>query len=472
MARVRLTDKKVVSIKVTGKTSDGKPRTRQDFMDAVVPGFGVRVTDKKQRTYILAGRFPGSKHYTRRELADVGAITLAEARAKARRWLELIGQGKDPTHEDARLARENLRHQENTFAQAAADYINSDVIGVNPDQPRQRKAKDIQRFFDRVLIPLWGSRPITAITTDDVEDVIERVKKLGTAQALVSFGAKPPPRPHKRGRPASRQGKPAPGQARNLLSTIKTFFNWFRRQKRYGLKSNPCADLSAKHLIGPKLPVDRFLDDDEIVAFWRAAGRMPYPYGPFYRLLLLCGVRLNELADASWDEFNGTTWIIPKERMKARNEKARAHAVPLIDDIRNILDSLPRFKRGKFLFSTTFGEKPAWINDNVKKQLDARMLRTLKALARRRGEDPDKVTPKPWVNHDLRRTLRSGLSRLRIDRDTAEAILAHVPGGIVGTYDVYDRSAEKHEALTRWSGHIRSLVEPNEADNVIALAAR
>jgi integrase len=89
-----------------------------------------------------------------------------------------------------------------------------------------------------------------------------------------------------------------------------------------------------------------------------------------------------------------------------------------------------------------------------------------------RGDDPDKVQLKPWTNHDLRRTLRSGLSRLRVDRDTAEAVLAHTPGGIVGTYDVFDRYDQKKDALSQWSAHVRSLVEPSRPANVIALAAR
>jgi integrase len=469
-----LRDKKVAALKVTGKTKDGKPRRRQDFMDAVIPGFGVRVTDRGQRTYILAGRFPGAPHYTRRELGNVGAMKLADARAKARWWIEQIGQGKDPSVEEERIARENVGHQKNTFAACAADYIASDVIGLNPERPRQRKAKDVAGDFERVLIPLWGEKAVTAITHDDVEDVIERVKKTGTAQMLASFGIKPLARKHKRGRPAKRQGGPALAQARNLLGTIKTFFNWVRRQKRYGLKSNPCVDLSAKHLVGPKIPVDRILNDDETVAFWRTAGRMGYPYGPLYQLLLLSGVRLNECADASWSEFDlrGRKWLIPKERMKGRNEKARAHAVPLTDDMLAILAALPRFQKGDFLFSTTFGVKPVWVNDKVKKRLDARMLRTLRALARMRGDDPDKVQLKPWANHDLRRVLRSGLSRLRVDRDTAEAVLAHLPGGIVGTYDVFDRYDQKKDALSQWGAHIRSLVQPSKSANVIALAAR
>ncbi len=67
--------------------------------------------------------------------------------------------------------------------------------------------------------------------------------------------------------------------------------------------------------------------------------------------------------------------------------------------------------------------------------------------------------------------MRSGLSKLRVSRDTAEAVLAHVAGGIVGTYDVYDYFEEKKDALTRWGAHVRSLVEP-PPDNQLNLPAR
>src|SRR5262249_23017330 len=61
-----------------------------------------------------------------------------------------------------------------------------------------------------------------------------------------------------------------------------------------------------------------------------------------------------------------------------------------------------------------------------------RMLCTLRALAKLRGDDPAKVRLEPWINHDLRRTVRSRLSQLRVDADVAEAILAHVKPGIRG----------------------------------------
>ena len=96
----------------------------------------------------------------------------------------------------------------------------------------------------------------------------------------------------------------------------------------------------------------------------------------------------------------------------------------------------------------------------IKADLDQRMLRTLKAVARRRGEDHHAVTLASWVNHDLRRVVRSGLSALRVQHDVAEAILAHRPPGIVGTYNLHEYEDEKAEALEKWAQRLRDIVSP------------
>ena len=151
--------------------------------------------------------------------------------------------------------------------------------------------------------------------------------------------------------------------------------------------------LKPRALCGEKVVRERKLSDDEVFAFTRAARRMSYPWRPIYQLLLLTGLRLNEVCDARWDEIdlkNGT-WVIPAARMKGRNGRARPHAVPLTPEIRAIIDSLPEFRGGEYLFSTTYGRTPAWVSHKVKQDLDALMLRTLKAMARKRGDDPRKV---------------------------------------------------------------------------------
>ena len=198
----------------------------------------------------------------------------------------------------------------------------------------------------------------------------------------------------------------APKMAGALLVLIRRFFAWAIDQQVYGLTASPCDRLSVVKIVGPTQSRDRRLSDIELAAFWRATGRMGYPTGSVYRTLLLTGLRLNEAAQISWPEIQGDTLTIPAA------------------------------------------------------DLDGRMLRTLKALARRRGEDHQAVDLPGWVNHDLRRVVRSGLSALRVPHNVAEAVLAHRPPGIVGTYNLHEYEDEKAEALELWAQRLNSIVSP------------
>jgi integrase len=285
-------------------------------------------------------------------------------------------------------------------------------------------------------LPKWDKRPIGSITDMDV---------------LTLLRCKMP------------NGKYA---ARNLFALVKRFFRWTIAQRSYGLVVSPCEGLQASAILGEmKRSRDRILSDEEIFAYWRAAARLPYPYGPAYRGLMLTALRVNELVDASREEFNyrDRLWVIPAERMKGKNagkKQARAHAVPLTDDIFALLQLLPRFNCGPYLFSTTNGENPTWLGSKVKKRLDRRMLRTLRALARIRGEDTRTIDLRRFVVHDVRRTVRTQLSRLKVAEEVREAILAHVRPGIVGVYDHHDYLDEKREALELWSARLRQIVNP------------
>jgi integrase len=134
-----------------------------------------------------------------------------------------------------------------------------------------------------------------------------------------------------------------------------------------------------------------------------------------------------------WSEvdFNAKVWTIPPERYKSGQE----HRVPLCPDALAVLQALPRFRRGDHALSTSFGLRPAGVWSDVKDRLDRKMLRTLRALARTRGDDEDAVRLPGWVNHDLRRTLRSRLSALRVPDVVAEMALGHARRGIAGVYD-------------------------------------
>ena len=143
MARHRLTDRKLQALKRKGK--------RYDVMDTDVPGFGVRVSEIGQKSFILIARYPGSPNPTRRALGEYPALSLQKARERARDWREQIQKGLDPKTEEDRLRRTELRKQQTTFASVAEDYIERHVKG-------QRKAKDTEREIRKELIEHWGDR--------------------------------------------------------------------------------------------------------------------------------------------------------------------------------------------------------------------------------------------------------------------------------------------------------------------------
>jgi len=149
--------------------------------------------------------------------------------------------------------------------------------------------------------------------------------------------------------------------------------------------------------------------------------------------------------------------------MKGREGKAREHLVPMSAALREVIASVPRIKNGPYLFSMSAGKRPLAMTGPIKADLDTRMLRTLKAMARRRGEDHHAVTLASWVNHDLRRVVRSGLSALRVQHNVAEAVLAHRPPGIVGTYNLHEYEDETAEALEAWAQRLASIVNPAPA---------
>jgi integrase len=403
---------------------------RYAVADALVPGLKVRVTDKGAKSFILWRRYGGARNPAARALGAVGPLTLAAAREKARRWLELVKAGQDPRAvELAQRAAEDDR-KATTFGAVMEDYLARHVQG-------QRRAKVTTREIRKELLPRWRAKQVTEITRRDVTHLVDTIKGRGAAR-----------------------------QAHNILGHVTTFFNWAIERGVYGLEASPCDRLRPARLIGPKVVRQRVLTDTELRAFWRATGRMGYPTGPLMRMLLLTGQRKSEVAEARWREFDlaNRVWTVPPERFKS----GASHTVPLSDDVVALLAGLPRWAGGDFLFSTTGGKTPVSGFSKAKVRLDRRMLRTLRAMARSRGDDYNAGLLQPFVIHDLRRTVRTRLASLRVVDAVAEMVIGHGRRGLQRVYDQHAYLDEMREALEAWAKKLRSIVAA-QPTNIVAL---
>ncbi|MGY4166345.1 tyrosine-type recombinase/integrase [Bradyrhizobium sp. USDA 4529] len=397
-------------------------RKRIEHWDTRVPCFGVRVTDKGHKTYVLYLRWPGSRAPSRREIGNADRLSLAAARKRAREWLEQVELGVDPRERDRAEEIKRQRDRQTTFAVVAEAWMTT--IG------QQRKANEVRADVRREFVVPWRSRPVTEITTQDVAKIIIGKRDEGRDEETGMGGH--------------------PAQARNLLGYVKRLFDWAVAQHSYGIEKSPAEPLSTKKLIGKKSIRQHVLLDDELRRVWVAATQIGYPYGPMIHMLILTGQRRSVVSEARWSEFDLTTnkrlWRIPKDRMKMEDD----FVVPLAGDVLALLRRLPRFENGDHLFSADLGKSS--VNGHSK--------------AKERFDEITGPFEKPWVFHDLRRTMRTGLSALPIADNVRELMIAHAQG-LKRVYDQYKYIEEKRQGFALWEEHLRGILQ--HQDNVVAL---
>jgi integrase len=405
--------KKNLSVRFIQSCKPAPAGRRALYLDGIVPGMGLRVTDRGHKSFVLVARYPlQPKHPTPRALGDCGAMTLDQARQKARVWLALMQKGIDPKIEEERQRAATLRRQTNTFAAVASEYLDRHAA-------RLKKSAEAKRIIKGEFVKRWGARPVTDVMPEEVAGAIRAIVKRGS-----------------------------PYQAHNALGYIRSLYNWAIGTHEFGVTSSPVERLKPKALIGQREARDRILTDDELRAIWNAAGEMAYPYGPVFQLLILTGQREREIADMSWSEVNFERRLltIPAARMKG----GRAHEVPLAPMAIELLESLPRWS-GPFVFTTTAGAKPINGFSKAKARIDK--------LSGVSG----------WVIHDIRRSTRTHFSALPVQDLVRELVIAHAKPGLHRVYDLHAYRDEKRRCLELWERRLSSILGPPVGEKVIAL---
>jgi integrase len=230
------------------------------------------------------------------------------------------------------------------------------------------------------------------------------------------------------------RGRVAADRSRAALSS---FFGWC--VDRGYRDENPTLGIRARSSNGAR---KRVLNDGELTALWQASGAGDY--GAILKLLILTGQRKVEIADLSWNEIDleKRHVLLPAHRVK----NGREHLVPLSQPALDILQALPRQLGRDLVFGSASGGFSGW--SRAKAALDERLK--------------GKVI-EPWVLHDIRRSVASGMGSLGIDLHITEKVLNHQSGsfaGIVSVYQRYSFDLQKREALEKWAAHVAALVAP------------
>jgi integrase len=384
-------------LKLTKSSIDVLPTPSSDviYWDAAFPGFGLKVTPKGRKVFVVLYRTGGAGSKLRKyTIGPYGRVTLHQARVAAQKVFAAKLEGRD-------LAAEKREARRRVVADRVEDLLETFIL---QHVSQNRSAYEISRLLRREMGKPWSGRSIHEITKRDVVDVISAIEQRG-----------------------------APGTANKTLKVIKTFLRWC--VGRAVLDRSPAEGVPMPAKVVTR---DRVLTDGELAQVILAARQMSGPYGGIVELLALTGQRREEVAAMTWGELDlhRRVWTLPKSRTK----NAKEHAVHLSEQSMAVL--LRTTVRGPFVF-TVLGSKPFREFSRTKRQIDELsgvtgwrlhdLRRTCVSGMARLGIPPhvaDKI-----LNH------QSGTI-----------------SGVAAVYQRHDFLDERNGALERWGAHLAKIV--------------
>jgi integrase len=395
-------------IRLTKSAIDALPTSKSDvvYWDAGYPGFGVKVTPKGRKVFIVLYRTGGAGSKLRKyTIGPYGRVPLHQARVAAQRVLAAKLEGRDPAAEKREAKR-----------RVVVDRV-EDLLETFTAQrlSQNRSGGEIARLLRREMGKTWAGRSIHEISKRDVVELVSAVEQRG-----------------------------APVAANKTLKSIKTFLRWC--VGRAVLDQSPAENVP---LPSKEIARDRVLDDDELAQVILAARKMGGPYGGIVELLALTGQRREEVAGLQWAELDPAQriWTLPKSRTK----NAKTHVVHLSEQSMAVLTRADQ--QGPYVFSL-LGTKPFQEFSRAKRRLDQLsgvigwrlhdLRRTCVSGMARLGVAPhvaDKI-----LNHQ-----------------------AGTISGVAAVYQRHDFLAERRAALDLWGAHVGRVLREVSHERRIAL---
>ena len=382
-----------------------------------VPGLHLQITPTGGRSWIL--RTTVGKLRRDVGLGGFPAVTLAQARDKAREARAKIESGVDPVEarKAAKAALAAAQRRGLTFDAATKAYLETKLEGFKNAKHRQQWENTLATY----AAPEIGKMLVQEIETQDVLRVLKPIwsdktetasRVRGRIEAVLSWATVSG---HRKGDNPARWA----GNLKELL---------------------PAASKVAKSDNQPALA----LDD---VANWFAALRKREGMGArALEFLALVAARSGEVRGARWDEFDLTKniWSIPADRMKMDRE----HRVALSGDAVALLKALPRMEGNDLVFPAPRGGE---LSDMTLSAVMKRMHES--EVAKDRPGVLDRASKRPAVPHGMRSTFRDwAAERTTYPGEMAEVALAHkISNAVEAAYRRGDMIEKRRAMMTAWA---------------------
>jgi integrase len=382
-----------------------------------VPGLHLQLTPRDGRSWVLRVKIGE----IRRDIGLGGfpAVTLAQAREKAREARDKIERGIDPIEERkaAKAMLSAAQRRGMTFADATDKYLSAKLDAFKNPKHRQQWENTLAAY----AMPELGKLLVQDIAVQDVLRALQPIwadktetatRVRGRIEAVLSWATVS----------GHRSGDNPARWAGNLKELL------------------PAPSKVAKEGNQPALMIDD-------APRWFEALRGREGFGArAVELLALTATRSQEIRGALWDEIDldKALWIIPGPRMKMDRE----HRVPLSSEAVALLRALPRLQDNPLVFPAARGGQ---LSDMT---LSAAMKRMHEADVAAGGAGfVDRTSKRPAVPHGLRSTFRDWVAeRTNYPGDMAEVALAHrISNAVEASYRRGDMIEKRRKMMDDWA---------------------
>jgi integrase len=419
----RWTDEKVKALKLPDGVSERR--------ELVEPGLYIflrrRAGGECSKQWQYRAQVDGSRRWL--SLGSHPEVSLSKA-SEERRAHDKVHEAAKKGEADhpviaAKQARKTAKAQP-TVAEVFDELVSDKRMGSarkGGAPVRERTIDVLRESFDADIEPRVGDAKVAKVTREALQGCIDAPRKRG-----------------------------APGAAAHVYRTLRGLIS-FAIKRGYVEGADPMRGIDNPRPYRPAPVVAA--SDAEIVALLRDldASKLWESTKLAIEFELLTGARPSEIRLATWAEMktDRATWIIPAERFKSDREH-RVHLSP---------QALAILERAKVLrvqasIKATGKVAPDFVFPGSKGGAMDKMAvaRALSRMADRGAEDGGKrLRP-----HDLRRTLRTLMSRIGIAPHVAELCLGHVEKETMRrVYDGHDYSGEMADAWDRAGAHIAAL---------------
>jgi integrase len=375
-------------------------KTHVVLWDSAPVGLGLKIRASGSASWVYQFRPKGVGRSEAARTLTLGSwrsVTLDAARAAAMAKAGEVALGKDPAAE-----RRSERTRERRIVSRALDEFELAI-----KRRRLVNVATIMSTLRRGLAPL-AMREINALTRADLVDRIDALEV---------------------------EGKP--GAATDLRKHARSLLEWAvsKGLARYNVLAGlrrPRASRAERLENDDKT---RALSDAEIAALWASAGSLG-PFGGLLRLGLLTAMRRSELAKLRWADVHDDRIVIkpPVAKTGAR------HEVPITAAMRAVLTAQARDTSG-LVFPSRRRRAQAQLSG---------WTQLVAAAVKHSGVD--------FRLHDLRRSVRTVLSRCGVSEEIAELAIGHARRGLIGVYNKDEAWRARVDAFERVSEHVARVV--------------